>query len=92
MKHSTAVADLSGGNASAVSLTPRSVIFAAEYARDFASSLLLDVAPRSFALSEGFFFPLPGTGRGESGAAPLPRLYHGEWLEELSKEGPITYR
>jgi hypothetical protein len=55
-------ADLSGGNASAASLTPRSVNFAAEDAMDLNFGLLFDVAlesPVFSSVSARFLFPFP---------------------------------
>jgi hypothetical protein len=56
MKQRAAAADLSGGNASEASLTPRSVNSAAEYAMDLTVGLLL-VALSSAVSSEVFVRP-----------------------------------
>ena len=95
MKQSAAAADLSGGKASEASLTPRSVILAAEDTIDPTFDLFLDFALGSVLSPEEFvrgLFPFPRTVRSRPGAGSRSRLHGRERLDERSGRNLFAYR
>ena len=75
--------DLSGGKASAASLTARSVILAADDTRDMTSGLLLDIAPGSAVSSDRFLQPpFPRTGWSEPWVASRAGTHGSEWSDK----------